>query len=313
MAKHITITQLSNALQGMAAKNDARFVKKTDKIAKTSLDNDLVTEINDYEGKVDTLIGSDTGKSVREIANDELAEQLIPDNAEEALDTLQEISAWIQSHPDEAAAINSKLTLGTHAVPKYVAATGTYVDGTTYYTDNTGAIEVDTTDFVEGTTDVSEYYVQDGTETVQYATVKAYVEAYIASQISSASLSGSNAIEINAGTISLILDTANANGLAITSSGVKLALATPDTYGGITATGTYVSGTKYYTTSACTTEVDTSEFEVGVTDVSSYYTYGKIADGTAGAFSPADKAKLDSIEIATEADITALVNGLYAS
>lgn len=41
----------------------------------------------------------------------------------------------------------------------YVAATGTYVAGTTYFTDNTGASEVDTTGFEAGVTDVSSYYV----------------------------------------------------------------------------------------------------------------------------------------------------------
>ena len=41
----------------------------------------------------------------------------------------------------------------------YVAATGTFVSGTTYYTGNTGASTVDTTGFVEGVTDVSSYYV----------------------------------------------------------------------------------------------------------------------------------------------------------
>lgn len=41
----------------------------------------------------------------------------------------------------------------------YVAATGTYVAGTTYYTDNTGTTAVDTTGFEEGVTDVSSYFV----------------------------------------------------------------------------------------------------------------------------------------------------------
>ena len=41
----------------------------------------------------------------------------------------------------------------------FVAATGTYVSGTKYYTTATGDIEVDTTGFTEGTTDVSSYYV----------------------------------------------------------------------------------------------------------------------------------------------------------
>ena len=78
---------------------------------------------NTYASKsiVNTLIGSDTAKSVRTIAAEELAEQLIPDNAAEALDTLQEIAAWIQEHPGDAAtmsaslnALSTKLELGTY-------------------------------------------------------------------------------------------------------------------------------------------------------------------------------------------------------
>ena len=60
-------------------------------------------------GKVTTLIGSDTAKSVRTIANEELASQLIPESAQEALDTLQEIAAWIQAHPADAAAMNTAI------------------------------------------------------------------------------------------------------------------------------------------------------------------------------------------------------------
>lgn len=59
--------------------------------------------------KVDTLIGEDTGKSARTIANEELAKQLIPENADASLDTLQEIAAWIQAHPSDASEMNSKI------------------------------------------------------------------------------------------------------------------------------------------------------------------------------------------------------------
>ena len=41
----------------------------------------------------------------------------------------------------------------------YVAATGKFVAGTTYYEDNTGSSTVNTTDFEEGVTDVSYYFV----------------------------------------------------------------------------------------------------------------------------------------------------------
>lgn len=58
---------------------------------------------------VDTLIGTDTGKSVRTIANEALAAQLIPEGAQESLDTLTEIAQWIQDHPDDAAAMNTAI------------------------------------------------------------------------------------------------------------------------------------------------------------------------------------------------------------
>lgn len=62
------------------------------------------------DAKVTTLVGSDADKSVRTIANEELAAQLIPDGAKESLNTLQEIAAWIQSHPDDASAMNEAIT-----------------------------------------------------------------------------------------------------------------------------------------------------------------------------------------------------------
>ena len=60
--------------------------------------------------KVTTLVGDDSNKSVRTIANEELAAQLIPEGAKESLDTLQEIAAWIQQHPDDASAMNQAIT-----------------------------------------------------------------------------------------------------------------------------------------------------------------------------------------------------------
>ena len=70
----------------------------------------LQTGMEAAEGKIDTLIGTDTGKSVRTIANEELTKQLIPDNAAESLNTLQEIAAWIQQHPEDASAMNQAIT-----------------------------------------------------------------------------------------------------------------------------------------------------------------------------------------------------------
>ena len=103
------------------------------------------TDFTTLDGKVTTLIGSDTSKSVRTIANEELAAQLIAANADASLDTLEEIAAWIQSHPNDASAMNAAIT-----ALQTKTELGTYDD--------------------------------NGTPT-QYATVKAYVEAYVGAAV----------------------------------------------------------------------------------------------------------------------------------
>lgn len=73
------------------------------------LNTAMDTRVTAAEGKLTTLIGTDADKSVRTIANEELAKQLIPENAGTSLDTLQEIAAWIQAHPGDAAAMNAAI------------------------------------------------------------------------------------------------------------------------------------------------------------------------------------------------------------
>lgn len=74
---------------------------------------------------LNTLVGNDSGKSARTIANEELAAQLIPDSAQESLDTLQEIADWIQNHPDDASAMNAAIT-AIQAVLAGIGADQTY-------------------------------------------------------------------------------------------------------------------------------------------------------------------------------------------
>lgn len=81
---------------------DAKTAATYDDTEVRGLISDNADDISELNGKMTTLIGSDTGKSARTIANEELAKQLIPENADESLDTLAEIAAWIQSHPDDA-------------------------------------------------------------------------------------------------------------------------------------------------------------------------------------------------------------------
>ena len=82
--------------------------------------SDLEETVGAHSTAINTLVGDVTGDdqmSVREIAIDVLTEKLIAEGADASLDTLQEIAAWIQSHPDDAAAMNNaikavKLNLG---------------------------------------------------------------------------------------------------------------------------------------------------------------------------------------------------------
>lgn len=148
MADSVYKTYLQRNLKKVISKFGALALKDT--VSKADLTQALQDELdakattsalNTVDGKVTTLIGSDTAKSVRTIANEELAAQLIPANAQEALDTLQEIAAWIQAHPADAAAMSASITALTNKL-----ALGTYTDETTG-------------------------------ETVEYSTVAAYVGA----------------------------------------------------------------------------------------------------------------------------------------
>lgn len=192
--KLVKVSQLSSSLNALATKADSRFLKNSDKGDLATKNKvalaDLDTDASAKSDALDTLIGSDANKSARTIANEELAARLIPASAKEALDTLEEIAAWIQSHPDDVAAINAKLTLGTHEV---------------------------------------------GGEQVQYANVKAYVEAYVAAQIGDAGLSQGDGISISNKIVSLVLETANANGLSVGANGLALALATASAAGAMSA------------------------------------------------------------------------------
>lgn len=108
-------------LRGRIETVETDYLKAADK-------TELQNNINTVDGKVTTLVGEDANKSVRTIANEELAKQLIAENASDALDTLGEIAAWIQSHPEDASAMNeaivalqNKVDTGEKTVSGYVA------------------------------------------------------------------------------------------------------------------------------------------------------------------------------------------------
>lgn len=137
--------EVSNEINAAKAAMEAKIGTVAEGKTLASLIADNATAIENHrtaiDNKVTTLIDSDINKSVRTIANEELAAQLIPEKAKENLDTLQEIAAWIQNHPDDASAMNSAIA----------------------------ALQVKT--------ELGKYTPEGQSEAVEYATVKAYVEA----------------------------------------------------------------------------------------------------------------------------------------
>lgn len=73
--------------------------------------------LGDVKGRVDTLVGSDANKSVRTIANEELAAQLLGEEvATDNFKTLQELAAWLEGHPEEAAEMNAAIQANATAI-----------------------------------------------------------------------------------------------------------------------------------------------------------------------------------------------------
>lgn len=135
-------TELSNAISAVDGKADALAGKVGDvaegkTVVGMIADAQAAATYDDtaLAGRVTTLEGNDAGKSVRTIANEELAKQLVADDAKESLDTLAEIAAWIQSHPDDASAMNeaitalqNKVVLGTDSEGNEYATVKAYVE-----------------------------------------------------------------------------------------------------------------------------------------------------------------------------------------
>ena len=102
----LAVNNVDVAVKGLAALAYKAQVSESD------LDTALKAVLDGKASAADvtTLVGADTGKSVRTIASEELAAQLIPEDAKDSLNTLTEIADWIQDHPDDAAAMNTAIT-----------------------------------------------------------------------------------------------------------------------------------------------------------------------------------------------------------
>ena len=137
-----------NGYIGLQLEEDGLYVKDviadghklSDKADKSELSNyatkdevsDLVdmSVVTELQGKVNTLIDTDADKSVRDIAVDVLTETLVSETATEAYDTLAEMSAWIKSHPEDAAAMNEAIQKNASDITNTLISAKSYTDET---------------------------------------------------------------------------------------------------------------------------------------------------------------------------------------
>ena len=103
---NLTIIDSENNI-GLLLNEDGLRAKEVfagDHVLSNKAENSVVEEISN---KVNTLIGEDSNKSVRAIANEELLTQLLEGN--DNFQTLQELAAWIDEHPEDASAMNEQI------------------------------------------------------------------------------------------------------------------------------------------------------------------------------------------------------------
>lgn len=144
-------------------------------------DATLGGQIENVDERIDTILGSDKAvgdnvvqKTIRQIANEELAAQLLagPDGVVDNFKTLQELAAWLEQHPEDAAAMNKDIANLKTALAGYIV---TGEDGTVTVTDVKGVIDALAKRLDDEDTELNKA-ITALTQTV--ATNKATIDAY---------------------------------------------------------------------------------------------------------------------------------------
>lgn len=278
MAKHVLLTQLNTVMQGMAEKNDARFRKLSDPIAKTDLATALSDEI---DAKLDE---ADLG----EYAIEQQA------TAETGFISTYQLFKTVGTGQDAVkTAAGPKINIPKDFLVKSVSLeTATAANASTV-----GVAEGEAyIDFVVNTKDAV-----DGTgATHLYLGVQDLIDVY----------TPGNGINIVNNAVSVAIDATNANGLSVGANGLAMAVADSSTTGALSSTDWSTFNGKQNALTAGTA-IDATSFASGTLNVVAATASTSGVGGNAGTMSAADKEKLDGIEVATAQDIQDIINGLY--
>lgn len=103
-----TVKEVTDNLDGRLNTAEEDIVSLEDRTT------ELETNVSTASGQITTLIDKDTGKSVREIAKEEV--DAIVDSAPEAFDTLKEIAEWIATDKTGAEAMSKAIAQNTEDI-----------------------------------------------------------------------------------------------------------------------------------------------------------------------------------------------------
>ena len=86
----------------------------------TKAEQDLADDIQAHHDAIDavvaTLVDEDVNKSVRTIAYEELAKQLLSGDADADFKTLQQLAAWLEDHPEDVVEMNKNISANAKAI-----------------------------------------------------------------------------------------------------------------------------------------------------------------------------------------------------
>ena len=82
-------------------------------------------DIKNLTDAINKLTATSGDGSISDIVAKELAKALIPEDAKESLNELEEIAAWIQSHPDDVATMNAAIQANKDTIDALLAGMGT--------------------------------------------------------------------------------------------------------------------------------------------------------------------------------------------
>jgi len=272
--KHITVDQVIEVLADLQTKADGRFRALVTKIVESDLGTDLAAKINgkadqtdlsSLSDQVNVLIGTETGDNAKSVRTI---------SAEE----VAKVVAGAPASYDTLKEIADWIVNDTTGAAKMANDISALKTKTTLGTDGSGN---------------------------EYATVKAYVEAYVA-EVVGAAYTGGDGIEVDSNR-AINIDLVSANGLSIDANGkLSLGAASASSTGSLSSTDWSAFNGKQDALSAGT-GIDATSFAAGTVALT------PATSSAAGSMSAADKAKLDSFEEATATDIAAIKATIWPS